>query len=338
MSGVDVIIPCYNYAHFLRDCVGSVLSQAGVSLRVLIIDDASTDNSADLAAELAAADPRVQFRRHSVNVRNIATYNEGLAWATAPYTLLISADDMLLPGALLRATRLLDLHPDVGMAYGRIIQHRDGDPLPRAKNAGNECGWRIVPGELWLADLCANCGNGIASPEVVVRTRVQHEIGGYCEQLPHSGDIELWTRFALSGPIGILDADQAIYRVHRANMHLHRDGFTSLLLQDRWNAFRTAFEWAAAREYRRPRLENLARRTLSRAAIWAASRSFDEDCEDPRTIQDLVRFATGIHPMTRVTRAYLGLQLRLKFGKRLWKLLSQLRGGTAAPTTSTGEA
>ena len=103
MASVDVVIPCYNYGHFLRSCVGSVLSQAGVEVRALVIDDQSSDSSQAVGEELAAADPRVHFRRHAVNRGHIATYNEGLLeWASADYCLLLSADDLLVPGARAR--------------------------------------------------------------------------------------------------------------------------------------------------------------------------------------------------------------------------------------------
>src|SRR5437879_1536330 len=121
MSRVDVIIPCYNYAHYLRSCVESVLTQP-VDVRVLIIDDASPDDTTAVAASLAAADSRVEYRRHDVNRRHIATYNEGLDWASGDYTLLLSADDLLVPHALARAVHLLDSRPEVGFAYGRHLK------------------------------------------------------------------------------------------------------------------------------------------------------------------------------------------------------------------------
>src|ERR1700676_2500929 len=99
MSQVDVIVPCYQYGHFLRDCVASVLAQEAVELRVLVLDDASADDTAAIGAELAASDRRVEFRRHAVNQGHIATYNEGLDWASGDYTLLLDADDLLTPGA-----------------------------------------------------------------------------------------------------------------------------------------------------------------------------------------------------------------------------------------------
>ena len=68
MSSVDVIIPCYRYAHFLKQCVGSVLMQSGPEIRVLILDDASPDNTVEVAAELAKNDARVTVRRSPLAV------------------------------------------------------------------------------------------------------------------------------------------------------------------------------------------------------------------------------------------------------------------------------
>ena len=56
MASVSVVIPCYRYGHFLHDCIGSALrDQPGVDVRVLVIDDASPDDSADVARSIAAA-------------------------------------------------------------------------------------------------------------------------------------------------------------------------------------------------------------------------------------------------------------------------------------------
>jgi glycosyltransferase involved in cell wall biosynthesis len=70
MSRVDVVIPCYKYAHYLHGCVESVLSQEGVEVRVLILDDASPDNTPEVGEELARQDGRVEYRRHAVNRGN----------------------------------------------------------------------------------------------------------------------------------------------------------------------------------------------------------------------------------------------------------------------------
>src|SRR4051812_11018034 len=128
MARVDVVVPCYNYGQFLPACVESVLAQEGVDVRILIIDDCSPDDSADVGARLAAADPRIEFRRHTVNRGHIATYNEGLMeWAESDYCVLLSADDLLTPGSLARAVAVMEAHPQIGFVHGRFIPLEDGN-------------------------------------------------------------------------------------------------------------------------------------------------------------------------------------------------------------------
>src|SRR4051794_21194045 len=120
MASFSVVIPCYRYGHFLEEAVSSVLDdQDGVDVRALIIDDASPDDSAEVAQKIAGRDNRVEVVVHEANKGHLATYNEGLLeWADGDYSVLLSADDRLTPGALRRAGDLLDKHPDVAFAFG----------------------------------------------------------------------------------------------------------------------------------------------------------------------------------------------------------------------------
>src|SRR6266550_8858625 len=150
MSRVDVITPCYRYGRFLRRCVESALTQHGADVRVLILDDASPDETPDMAAELVKQDSRVQYRRHGINQGHIATYNEGLDWASGDYLLLLGADDLLVPGALQRAVRLLDSHPEAGMACGQQIHFQTEQELLAAGPWPEQYASRILSGPEFL--------------------------------------------------------------------------------------------------------------------------------------------------------------------------------------------
>ena len=101
---VLVVVPCYYYGRYLEACVASVLSQQGVFVRVHRLDDASTDGSGTVAAANADRDGRVQATLHAATRGHIATYNEGLSAADSDFVVLLSAEDMLAPGSLARAT------------------------------------------------------------------------------------------------------------------------------------------------------------------------------------------------------------------------------------------
>ena len=217
MSSVDVIVPCYRYGHFLRACVESVLNQQTSDLRILIIDDASPDNTAEVAAELTKEDRRVEFLRHSKNIGHIATYNEGIRWAKADYMLLLSADDLLAPGALQRAAEVLDAYPEVALTYGRCAEWHDCGPVP-SFNAEPDSGCKLHTGLDFIRAVCTTFVNPVPTPCAVVRTSVQNIVGGYRPNLPHSGDLEMWLRFAANGAVASIGSVQAMRRVHGSNM------------------------------------------------------------------------------------------------------------------------
>src|SRR4051812_1711801 len=162
MTRVDVIVPCYNYGHLLEECVQSVLSQDDVDVRVMIMDDASPDATEAIGRRLAI-DPRVEYRRHHTNRGHIATYNEALAEVTGDYCMILSADDVLTPGALSRATRVMDRHPEVGLAYGRDITFRHSPPYGTA-HGGRHCSYRIAGYSAFLEHSCRTGHTSIQAP------------------------------------------------------------------------------------------------------------------------------------------------------------------------------
>ena len=192
---VTVVVPCYNYGHHLPFAVETILAQPGVEVDIIAIDDASPDRSASVVRQLADGDPRITAIVHEQNRGHVATYNEGLEMATGEYVALMSADDALTPGALARATALMDTEPSVGFVYGFPV-HFTGEPPPTDTKIRS---WTVWSGREWIERRCRRADNCIASPEVVLRTSVQHAIGGYDPELPFSGDLEMWLRAASAG-------------------------------------------------------------------------------------------------------------------------------------------
>jgi glycosyltransferase involved in cell wall biosynthesis len=275
-STVDVVVPCYNYARYLRPCVESVLSQPDVSVRVLVIDDSSSDETPQVGQSLAAADHRVEFVRHAANRGHIATYNEGLLdWSTADYVVLLSADDMLAPGALSRAVSIMDRDPSIGMVYGPAVHFSREEQLPTVVHS--EPRYTRFSGSEWLEARCRAGHNVISSPEVVVRGSIQRAIGGYRPELPHAGDLEMWLRVAAVSSIGyIRRIPQAFYRVHPKSM-LRTRYHTSLTdLRQRKAVFDAFFAHHGGLAHA-AQLHELANRALAREALWEASRAYDRD-------------------------------------------------------------
>jgi glycosyltransferase involved in cell wall biosynthesis len=309
---VSVVIPCYGYGRFLHDCVASVLGQEGVDVRVLIIDDASPDDSADVAIRLAADEERVEVRRHEHNRGHIATYNEGLLdWADGDYAILLSADDLLTPGAVARATAVLEAHPNVGFVYGHPLRFDDAEPIPVARNF--QTGVNVWPGLEWFRIMCRLGHPVVSSPEVVVRTSVQKQIGGYDAALTHTGDHEMWMRFAVHSDVAFVKGvDQAYYRTHGENMTNQR--VPRIDLAQRKAAYDAIFEAHGDKIPESGGLRRLAHRTIAKEALWSACHAYHRGAVDADLVADLLQFARDTYPETARLPEYWGLRWRQRVG------------------------
>ena len=319
---VSVVIPCYRYGRFLPDCVASILSQDGVDVRILIIDDASPDDSAQVAAALAASDERVSYRVHAENKGHIATYNEGLLdWADGDYSVLISADDLLTPGALARATAVLDAHPAVGFVYGHPIDWNDSTPQPAPRTSA--AAPTIWPGHDWLQIVCELGHTVVSGPAVVVRTTVQQQIGGYLPELPHTGDVEMWMRFAAYADVAFVKgSDQAVYRIHGSQMSVERVPLVDL--EQRKAAYDMLFEAHGAAIPGGPRLHSQASRMMAKEALWRACRAHERRTMDSVPVDELAAFAQQTYPHAARLPEYWGLRWRRRVGPRACPYLQPL--------------
>ena len=318
MSSVDVIVPCYRYGHFLRECVESVLAESVLRVRVLIIDDASPDNTAEVASDLVREDARVTFLRHTMNKGHIATYNEGIAWASADYMLILSADDYLLPGALNRAANLMDAHPEVGFTIGRAITLDDRGTSRQTHAIMDKAGQRILTG-LEFIELSGS-RNIVFTPTAVVRTELQKRLGGYLTNLPHSGDMEMWMRFAAHSSVGIFEAYQAVYRRHAGNMSLDYTMKTWLPdIQQRKAAIDCFFQ---TRSHLLPNAPQLRRKlfwSLGCDAVGHASAAFNE--RKMEVSEQLSTFALELCPEVKWSLAWTKLACKRRIGYTAWRAL-----------------
>jgi glycosyltransferase involved in cell wall biosynthesis len=308
---VSVIVPCFNYGYLLAGCLASVLTQEDVEVRVLVIDDCSSDDSATVARRLAEGDERIELRCHRENAGLIATANEGLELVDGDYVVLLSADDQLVPGALGRATQIMEADPGVGMVYGRPLLAHEGRPLPAP--SGTWRATKVWPGREWITGRCASAHNCISSPEVLVRGTVQRAVGGYDPSCRHTSDLNMWLRIAAVSDVAyVRGVPQAIYRIHSGSM-LRSQGAPIVDLRERRAAFDSFFASCASHLEHPERLQSMAARALARQALWRASRAVDRGLGE-HEVQELRDFALEVYRDTRRLREWRGLRLRERIG------------------------
>lgn len=323
---VDVAVPCYRYGAMLPTAVRSVLDQEGVEVRVRIIDDASGDDSADVAHELARRDDRVTVSVHPENRGHIATFTEGVVdFPTGDYTLLLSADDALVPGALRRAADLFVAHPDVVLVYGNAISWDGSMPLPPARSgpAHNV----VHGGHDWIRRRFAVGANCVASPAVITRTTAQQQAGGYDADCLHTSDFEMWMRLALHGSVGFLaDVDQAFCRGHGENMSVQYEERSGGVgdLRMRLIACTTLLAKADGRLPDADRLDRTVRRALAGEALLRVSRSWDKGTRNDDAQAQLVEFARETVGDLTTLPGWHTLRLRERLGPRVTRAVSPL--------------
>lgn len=311
LPSVSVVIPNYNYAHYLREAVESALSQADVNVEVVIVDNASTDGSAEIAALLSEADSRVRSVLRETNQGQVANFNEALSYARGDYVVLLCADDLLAPGSLARGTALLDARPDVAFVYGHAPHFSGRVPEARV----NVRSWSVWSGAEWLSRICRHGHSVIASPEVIMRRSVVENL----EYEPIAGgldDFKLWLDATRYGAVGRINgADQGFYRVHNTNQHLSEDDFLTRL-QGRARAFESFFAGGCAdRSAEGERaIDEIWRRTLAKQALDGACRSYDGGRVVQAEIRGLEGFAQSTYVGARDLPEWHGLRRRQRMG------------------------
>ena len=299
---VSVVVPCYNYGHFLGDAVRSALDdQPGMDVDVLIVDDASPDGSGDVARTLAANDERVDVLQHDVNQGHIQTFNDGLRAVSGDYVVLLSADDLLSAGSLSRSVALLESHPNVGFVYG-WAQWFDTEPHESTQALRS---WSLWRGGNWYAKRARDLRNVILSPEVVMRRKLVDELGYYDPGLPHSSDMYLWLRASRVADVGRVNGPiQAHYRVHGNNMHLTDFGGAVADLRERARTWRRLADGAPVGARTHVEAQRAASRAIAREAVTTATAIAQVDGAEVESVRELRRMAKDAWPAIAESRRW----------------------------------
>lgn len=200
MPLVSVIVPTFNYGHYVAHAVESVRAQTLESWECVVVDDGSTDCTRDVVERLASGDPRVRYV-HQQNQGLSAARNTGLRESSGEYVQFLDSDDLIEPRKLELQARFLRDHPEVGVVYGEMRYFPDGDPAARAFSPHGR-GRRWMPGvsgtgrplvEQLLHDnvMVVNCP--------LVRRSVTEACGPFDTRLRANEDWEYWIRCALKG-------------------------------------------------------------------------------------------------------------------------------------------
>jgi glycosyltransferase involved in cell wall biosynthesis len=266
MGSVDVAIPNYNYGRYLRACVASVLAQGIPGLRILVMDNASEDDSLEIAHQLASEFPCVEVLSRKTNVGLLRSLNEGIEWARSDYLINLSADDLLPPGALARALAIMDNHDDVVAAFGKCLFFQDGELAPDVTDREAASPWQILPGRRFIEKLL---NTHVVTLSPLVRTSAQKRAGHYRSET-FSPDFEMWLRWGCLGSVAMSRAPQAIQRMHRSNLSNLAWGNSKRRFEQAVATLDVFFSHEGATLENATQLKCKSLRTIGKNAYWSA--------------------------------------------------------------------
>lgn len=212
----SVIITCYNLATSLPRAVNSVLSQDDKDVEVVIVNDASPDDTADVCERLAHESERVKVVTNASNLYLAGALDAGVRAASGRYVVPLDADNELAPGALATLANTLDTNQDVDIAYGSMV-------LVQEWPGG------ITHTSAWPANFVfeQQLAHRNQIPSTSMYRRKWHErAGGYRRRCRTAEDADFWCRVTSLGaqPRKVTEAPTLIYHERKESMsHVEAD-------------------------------------------------------------------------------------------------------------------
>lgn len=206
---IDVLIPVFNAAATIESAIASIQRQTVRDIRIIVVDDGSTDDSALRVERLAAEDGRIELVRQA-NGGIVDALNAGLARCRAPLVARHDGDDLAYPERFARQAALLEREPGT-VAVGGAARHIDGAGHPTGHVA------RFEPPEGAEPTAAPSREPYILHPLLTVRRAALERVGGY-RYVFHAEDTDLYWRLQELGALRNLDEVLCDYRVHAGSV------------------------------------------------------------------------------------------------------------------------
>ena len=222
---VSIIIPSYNYSQYISDAINSILEQTYPHWEIIVVDDGSMDNTADVVARFTAQDSRIKYY-YQQNQGLSAARNTGIYLSQGEYLQLLDADDYLSPTKLELQVKVLAANPKIALVYGDTynFQHSNDSTVPREMKKLN---LHMAPTSGQGLELAMHLAydNVFLPGNPLFRKALAKQIGAFDEQLFSLEDWHFWYRGVLQGVTYMYDnqcGTEFFARTHGSNMSGNR--------------------------------------------------------------------------------------------------------------------
>jgi glycosyltransferase involved in cell wall biosynthesis len=202
---ISVIMSVYNGETYLAEAIDSILNQTFENWELIIINDCSTDSTAEILADYSQKDQRIAVYTNETNLKLPSSLNKAIALCRGKYIARMDADDICLPDRFEKQFNFMEENSDVALSSCRFLTVKNG--VYASGGAGGRCDSEAIKALLLVA-------NPILHPGVIAKAEVMKEFG-YDTNLSCTEDLELWTRMAAANlKLQILPECLLIYRLH----------------------------------------------------------------------------------------------------------------------------
>lgn len=219
---VSIIIPCYNYGHFLAECLQSLVDQTYPNWEALVIDDGSSDSTPHVGKFWSEKDPRIQY--FSIKNGGVSkARNFGLSQARGQFIQFLDADDLLSPDKMEIQLEAFRRDPKLDLTYTENFYFQDERPgLLFLDQELTDRDWMhrfSGSGAKALSHLIQNNLAVISSP--ILKKELAQKVGGFAQGIAHTEDWRFWIECVLNGAKIKFVSDSLAYtliRVHSSSV------------------------------------------------------------------------------------------------------------------------
>ena len=200
---VSVIIPCYNAELYVEQAVLSIMNQTYNKLEIIVINDASTDNTGEILKRLASLDERIMYIENRENIKLVDRLNKGISLASGEFIARMDADDISMPLRIERQVEFLLSNPSVGVVGTNAL-------LIKENNVGKLFSKPLLDKEIKL-ELFIN--SPFIHPSVMMNRSLLDKVGGYSSNYYQVEDFALWVEMSVLTNFANLSEPLICYRI-----------------------------------------------------------------------------------------------------------------------------
>jgi glycosyltransferase involved in cell wall biosynthesis len=211
---LTVTVTNFNYARFLGQNIESILGQTFTDYELVIVDNASTDDSVDVIRKYASEDSRIRLIAHTVNIGAAASFRESCDVALGRYRVQVDADDWIMaPDALERQVRLMTDNPHLAFVYSSMAMiDEDGGAFVYRPYLHDT----VLPGEVAVEEVLTF---SLGHSGMMFRLDLYRACGGYPEGFKYYDDLLLAVLLCELGDVGYIDDALYAARQHELTEH-----------------------------------------------------------------------------------------------------------------------